>query len=450
MLLEVKTLVTLNDRKKSLLAFRRFFRFCFIFNLLFNFFHFLNLSYGSELKIEAQPYLFLNEEEVHSFFNLSFNSFKKLSPNTYYELDSQLDLTTIKNSLNDNYFFNLTGTKYLTKQNPFVFSFGFLEHKYGLSRISSPLDFVDQKNYTNLTNPQRFSDFSLRTSFHLGKTFWRLSYIPYRFKMPFPGNNSFWLPRTLPASVADGSDAVLFPDNPTYEWQDYLQLDSSHKNNFALIGKYETKNWDWTWQYYQGLDTDTNIEVELNTVLINPNTVETQYPILLRPIHNKIDRAGFGFVYTTPIKWRVVFENSISLGDTNNAETETEEYIYNSSASLEWGVPMFGNILMGVFQGFYGKSSNDPSGTTAILPPLQKAALLGLLWKESRYELSAGFIKSYSLDIDIVQSSFQLNFNKNFYLKLNSLFISGDIPELLSGFIDSDLIETYIGYKKTI
>lgn len=401
----------------------------------------------SEFKIEAHPYYFFNEEELNGFLHFDFKNFQRIDSKRYYQINLYAEAGTIDNSLGHPFFFNATGTKYLVKSDPLVFSFGFLEHEYGLSRISSPLDFVDQKSYTDLLSPKRFSDFSLRTSFKLGKTFWRLSYIPIRMEMAFPGNSSFWLPRTLPPTVSEGTDTVEFPEGPTYQWQDYIKNDNSHLHNVAIIGEYKTKNWDWVWQYYRGLDNDTNLELELNTTVVSGNTVRTDYPILLKPVHNLIQRLGFGFVYTTPIKWRIVFENSISLGEENNSENETEEYLYNSSLSLEWGIPIFGDILKGVFQGFYGKSSNPQTGSTSILPPLQEAILAGLLWEKKSYELSAGYIKSFSLNVNVIQTSVKINLNKNYYFKSSVALIDGPVPEILSGFVESDIIDAYLGYQ---
>jgi hypothetical protein len=401
----------------------------------------------TKLNTELHPYYFLNEKELNGFIHFNLENQKRINSKSYYKIKTNADISNLKNSLDQNYFINLTGTKYLSRSKPFVFSFGFLEHNYGLSKISSPLDYVDQKSYYDLINPRRFSDPSLRLSFKLGETLWRISYIPIRFKMPFPGNKSFWLPRKLPPNVKDEGNTVEFPNNPTYEWQDYKNNKDSNKNNFSLIGEYKAEDWQWVWQYYQGLDTDTNIELELNTNTISGNTVRTEYPILLHPIHNKIQRLGFGFVYTTPIKWRVIFENSISLGDSNNSDIATEKHTYNSSLSLEWGLPVFGDILYGIIQGFYGKSSNAQSGSTSILPPLQEALLFGILWKKRSYELNLGFIKSYSLDVNVIQSSITYNLNQNFYIKTSSVIIYGPIPELLSGFVDSDIVDTYLGYQ---
>ena len=401
---------------------------------------------SSEIKVEGHPYYFLNEGDLNGFIHIDYSTNKRLSSNSYYKVQVSGDFSNLKNSLDQNYFLNLTGTKYLSKSQPFVFSFGFLEHNYGLSRVSSPLDFVDQKSYYDLINPRRFSDFSLRLSFKLADTFWRLSYIPFRMDMPYPGNNSFWLPQRLPPELQDGENTVQFPPNPTYEWQDYLTNQDSNLHNVSLIGEYQAKNWQWVWQYFRGLDTDTNLELELNTNTISGDTVETEYPILLRPVQNLIQRLGFGFVYTTPIKWRIVFENSVSLGSGNVTAFEAERYIYNSSLSLEWGIPMFGNILMGVIQGFYGRSSDQQSGSTSIVPPLREALLVGLLWKKKSYEITSGFIKSYSLDVNVIQNSVQINLDKNFYLKASSLYIYGPVPELLSGFVDSDMVDGFFGY----
>ncbi len=402
---------------------------------------------NSELNIEAHPYYFLNQKDLNGFLHLDYKNFQRLNSSKYYQLNFYAEAGTLENSLGTNLFFNATGTKYLVKSETLVFSFGFLEHQYGLSRISSPLDFVDQKSYTDILSPKRFSDFSLRTSFKLGETFWRLSYIPYRFEMPFPGVKSFWLPRTLPPKVSEGSDTVEFPPDPTYEWLTYKHNNNSNFHNVALVGEFETKNWDWVWQYYRGLDTDTNLELELNTTVVSGNTVRTDYPILLRPVHNLIQRLGFGFVYTTPIQWRIIFENSVSLGKGNNSENVTENYIYNSSLSLEWGIPVFGDILKGVLQGFYGKSSNAQTGSTSILPPLQEALLLGFLWDQKNYELSVGYIKSYSLNVNVVQASLKLNFNENYYFKSTAAFIDGPVPEILSGFVKSDIVDAYLGYQ---
>lgn len=399
-----------------------------------------------DISAELHPYYFFEEKEVHSFLDFNFRRQKKINKNFYYKLTTNLQVSDLENSLGDNYFLNPTGSTLVFKAKPLVFSMGFNIHKYKMSVGLSPLDFVDQTQFWDVLNAKRFSDFSLRTNFLIGKTLWRISYIPFRMNMPLPGNDSFWLPRTLPSSLSEGENTIVFPEDPTYEWQDYRHFNDSHLNNVSLHGSYKRNSLLFSWQYYWGLDTDPNINLELDTNTLSGSTVETVYPIKLIPVHNKIQRIGFGIKYTTPIKWRVIFENSLSIGD--NTTLQSESYNYFSALSLEWGLPFFGDILYGTFQGFYGKSSESREGTTSIEPPLREAFLAGIEWRKPSYELSAAYIKSFILDVYLIQLGSRINITKEIYTKYSISILDGEVPEILSGVIQSDIAEFFIGFEK--
>lgn len=401
---------------------------------------------ASQLTFEPVSYLFTAEEEPHYFLKTQLKSRTVFSKNWISQIGLNLSYSNLENSSDKPYFINPTGTRLIYRNSSLVFALGFNAHDYKIAQVFGPMDFVDQNNFWDPLNPERLADFSLRTSFKTGAVRWRLTYIPYRMKPVYPGQESFWLPRQLPDSIPTDDRNVLFPDDPTYKWEDTQVFRNSHKHNFSIMGEYKNKTWLWRWSYYNGLDTDPNFHLELNLQNIDFENLETIYPIIVIPVQNKIQRVGFGFRYVTPIKWRLFFENSLSSG--NAQDLVGEDYLYSSTFGLEWGLPFAGDILYGVLQGFYTVSS-EPDNHLGVLPPLRRAALAALLWKKPFYELSLAHIYSFAIDVALTQFTTQVNFNKNFYAKGSVNLFGGSVPELISGIKNNDIVYLSLGYKTT-
>ena len=399
---------------------------------------------SSQLTVESTPFSFFETGDVNYFVRSTLQSRIELNKHWIAHLGVSGSFADLENSNSQRYFINPTGTRLIYRNSTVVFAMGFNSHDYTISQFMGPLDYVDQRNYWDPLHSERLADFSLRTSFKTGKVRWRVTYIPYRLKPVYPGQDSYWLPRNLPASIQTTDQNVIFPENPTYGWKDTEVFSDSNKNNFAIIGEYENKSWLWRWGYYNGLDVAPNFHLELNLQNIDFNNFETIYPIFVIPVQNKIQQVGFGVRYITPIKWRLFFENTLSSG--NPDDLVAEDYLYSTVFGLEWGIPFAGDILYGLFQGFYTVSSEEENHL-GVLPPLRKAAMAALLWKKPRYELSLALIYSFSIDIALTQFSSKLFITDHLFAQANINLFNGATPELISGIKSNDLIHAGVGYK---
>lgn len=400
----------------------------------------------TQLTLETTPYRFFETDETNYFVKTKLQSRTLLSKNWVAHLGVSGAYSDLDHSDNKSYFINPTGTRLIYRNSTLVFAVGFNPHEYSIAQLMGPMDFVDQTNFWDPLQSERLADFSLRTSFKTGKVRWRLTYIPYRMKPVYPGKDSFWLPRSLPARIETTDQNVLFPAGPTYEWKDTEVFSNSHRHNFSVMGEYESKNWLWRWNYYNGLDVAPNFHLELNLQNIDFNNFETLYPIYVIPVQNKIQQIGFGFRYTTPIKWRVVFENTLSTG--NPDDLVAEDYLYSSVLGLEWGIPFAGDILYGLIQGFYTVSSEDDN-PLGVMPPLRKAAMAALLWKKPTYELTLAYIYSFAIDIALTQASAKYFVYDPLFVNLSINLFSGATPELISGIKNNDLVHLGLGYQIT-
>lgn len=399
---------------------------------------------ATQASIESTPFMFFETEDVNYFFQTKLLNRHKINSNWISHFSISAAYADLESSSERQYFINPTGTRLIYRNQDIVLSLGFNPHEYNISQFLGPMDFVDQNNFWDPLNSERLADFSLRVSFKTGKVRWRLTYIPYRMKPVYPGKESFWLPRNLPDEIRTEEQNVTFPENPTYDWRDTEVFGDSNKNNFAIMGEYENKTWLWRWAYYNGMDVAPNFHLELNLQNIDFDNFETIYPIYIIPVQNKIQQVGFGFRYTTPIKWRLFFENTLSSG--NSDDLVAEEYLYSSVFGLEWGLPFAGDILYGLFQGFYSISSEEDN-RLGVLPPLRKAALAALLWKKPNYEITLAYIYSFAIDIALTQFSTKINLNKSFYVNSSINLFSGATPELISGIKENDLVHLGLGYK---
>lgn len=401
---------------------------------------------ATQVTIESTPYAFLETEDVNYFLRTHLQNRFVINKNWVAQTGLKVAYSDLENSAGRQHFINPTGTRLIYRNSALVFALGFNTHEYKISQLMGPMDFVDQTNFWDPLNSERLADFSLRTSFKTGKVRWRLSYIPYRMKPVYPGTKSFWLPRSLPANVQTEDQNVTFPESPTYAWDETEVFGNSNKNNFSIMGEYENPLWLIRWGYYNGLDVDPNFHLELDLRNIDFENFETIYPIHVIPVQNKIQRLGFGFRYTTPIKWRVFFENSISSGNAD--DLVAEDYLYSSAFGLEWGIPFAGDILYGVFQGFYSVSS-EPDNPLGVSPPLRKAAMAALLWKKPNYQISLAYIYSFSIEIALTQLATKAFITDQFFVQGSMNLFNGSVPELVSGIKENDIIHMGLGYQFT-
>lgn len=416
----------------------------FICTLFFSFHTIQTYAASTQLTVETTPFTFFETKDVNYFVKSKLQSRLSLNKNWIAHIGVSGSYADLDNSNDQAYFINPTGTRLIYRNSSIVFAIGFNPHDYTISQFMGPLDYVDQKNFWDPLNSERLADFSLRTSFKTGKVRWRMTYIPYRLKPVYPGQDSFWLPRSLPQQIQTAEQNVIFPDDPTYEWKKTEVFRDSNKNNFSIMGEYTSENWLWRWGYYNGLDVAPNFHLELNLQNLDFSNFETIYPIFVIPVQNKIQQIGFGVKYITPIKWRLFFENTLSGG--NSEDLVAEDYLYSTVFGLEWGIPFAGDILYGLFQGFYTVSSEEKN-ELGVTPPLRQAAMAALLWKKPKYEITLAYVYSFSIDIALTQFSSKAFLSDHLFAQVSMNLFSGATPEIVSGIKNNDLIHAGLGYK---
>lgn len=389
---------------------------------------------------------FPSQESENSFFgSIELGYKKKFSKNLALKFSPVVHFNRFAHSEGEKFYVRTLNSGIFFREGSHRLSAGFLTHKFGFSQLFSPIDFIDTTMLWNPLAPERITSPSIRYMYK--KSGWRFfaTYFPIKFENLLPGDESPWLPKQLPNSIQTGTEEIIFNRDPIYEFRDSEEIDNSLTNNFTAGLRYKNKHIVTQLIFYEGLDTDpvVDLDLTLNTISISPDRAEVLNPIGVVPINQRVSRAGFGIRYTTPIKWRLLYEGNISRGDPNTRQgaRRTESHTYG----LEWGVPLGKTLLLGVVQGFYGKSSNQ--SRIGIVSPFRKAVLLGLMWEYKGLKLQAGYLDSSALGINVINGLVGYKFSKEFSLEVRGDFLGGDVDEILSGVIDSDFISAKIRYK---
>jgi len=379
-----------------------------------------------------------NENIFEGTFFLKYQT--KLNRNVGVILDPHLDFSEFQNSRGDKFYLRAQNSGLFIRSNKTSVSAGLLSHSFGLSQLFSPLNFVDTASYWSPLTSKRISSPALRLMYKTKKLRFFASWLPKRFENIYPGDDSAWLPRQAPGSLISEGQTFLFPNPVDYSISEKEDIDGSLKNNVVVGLRIKQGPWLTQFIHYKGIDTDPtfNLDLNLTSVDITPGqeVLQVENPISARPVYQTVERTGVSLRYTLPIKWRLLYEGNISKGVANNRQGYRESQTH--TGGLEWGIPLGKTLLLGVFQVYRSKNSN-PS-TLGLVSPFRKAYLVGANWNYKNLELSGGYFKSQSLEIELKTLEIKYKISKDFSLSANGTFLSGDLVELLSGVLDLDTV----------
>jgi len=376
---------------------------------------------------------------------------KRLNKRLGLTLHPHLSLRSEENSNNQSFFLrgNDTGL-YFKKDKKNILSLGLQTHQFGLSQLFSPLSIVDTASYWSPLEPQAIGSPSLRWMYKTKKLRAFFSYLPIRFENLYPGTKSSWLPNKAPDSLSIGTNTLLFPENIEYQIEDSIDLNSALKNNFAAGLTYDSKPFLSQVILYDGVNTDPNVFLNLDLNLEDgtegQEVLSVNNPISVRPLYQRVQRAAWGIRYTLPFKWRFLYEGSFTKSPeaaniSNDPLLNTQSQEFTSqlhTLGLEWGIPVGDTLLLGVVQGFYSKRSNQSS--LGFVSPFREAYLFGLNWDLKRVILEAGYLKSVSLNVEVINAKISFESLEGFKHSFTYTSLNGNVIELINGLFNKDNI----------
>lgn len=371
----------------------------------------------------------------------------KFNKNIGLILAPHVDFNKFENSKNRSYLLRTENSGLYINHNNFSLTAGLLSHSFGLSKLFSPLNFVDTASYWSPLSPQKISSPTLRFMYKTKKVRLFGSFMPKRFENIYPGNETPWIPTRLPGSIESEGDTFFLPDRANFNIGDKSVIDDALSNNFVGGLRLNLKPFLTQFIYYKGVDTDPTVDLNLNLTSIDVTPGARQFqidnPIGVTPLYQTVERFGVSVRYTLPFKWRLLYEGNLSRGDENQRQGYRESQTH--TAALEWGVPIGKTLLLGVLQAYTSKNSSESS--LGFVSPFREAYLVGANWSYKKLDLSGGYFTSKSLKIELYSAKIGYKLKNNFQLNLSGAFLEGELVEFISGILDLDTISVGLKYK---